>query len=217
MNRRNFSVAVAAIPMMSGCFWDNHFNLAWEEEVQLHDGRVIVVKVKHTYERLRSGFTRYGGTNILRDSAITFDAGGTTGLVTQELKGGWPLSLEQVDGSWYLVFYWNSDWSPSLRGGQDWGQDQNGHGQHVAVLQGTQFNAISICSLPTKVQRPNLLLHRDDLRRLASLSGSLITLQAKRSPDQTPGSPSEASIERPSPLGTFACKARVNQAQGETK
>jgi hypothetical protein len=209
MNRRSFPAAFVT-PLMSGCLWDRYFDLAWAEEVQLHDGRVIVVRIKHTYERLQRGFTRYGGRNLLRDSAITFDAGGTIGLVSQELKGGWPLSLEQVDGSWYLVFYWNSGWSPSLRGSQDWGPDQNGHGQRVAVLQGTQFRAISICALPAQVERPNLLLHRDNLSELASVSGSLITLQTKRQPDQAPNGPGEARIERPSCRGTFACKASVD-------
>jgi hypothetical protein len=217
MKRRSFAAALAVTPMVSGCFWGKHFDLAWEEEVQLHDGRVIVVKLKHTYERLQLGFTRYGGTNIVRDSAITFDAGGTTGLITQELKGGWPLSLEQVDGSWYLVFYWNSRWSPALLGGQDWGQDQNGHGQHVAMLRGMRFSAISICALPSKVQRPNLLLHQDDLSKMASLSGSLITLRAKRILDGPPRGPHETSIERPAPLSSPACGEQGNRVLGETK
>ena len=55
MNRRSFIATAFATPLMSGCFWDKHFDLAWEEEVELHDGRVIVVKVKHTYERLQPG------------------------------------------------------------------------------------------------------------------------------------------------------------------
>ena len=32
-------------------FYSRFFDIAWDEEVQLHDGRVILVHVKQTYER----------------------------------------------------------------------------------------------------------------------------------------------------------------------
>lgn len=208
MNRRNFMAATgtASLLTLTGCFWDQYFDLSWDEEVQLLDDRVIVIKLKYTYERLQRGFTRYSGRNILRESTITFNAGGTTGSVTQSLKGGWPLSLEQVDGNWYMVFYWNSGWSPSLLGGQNWGVDQNGSGQYVGILQGNQFKSIAICSLPLKVQTPNLRFLRDNVADLAAFDGKLITLQDKQSADQRPSNPSEASIQRPVPRSNFTCQ-----------
>jgi hypothetical protein len=126
--------------------------------------------------------------------------------VHQILKGGWPLVLEQAEGIWYLVFYWNGGWSPSLLGGQNWGDDQNGHGQYVAILQGKQFAPISICALPAKVQHPNFRFLRSNVDELAAFDGKLMTLQAKTTKDQLPSSPAEAQIERPSTRSNIACK-----------
>lgn len=43
-----FLVAVYALKIG---FYPRNFDLQWDEEVQLHDGRIIVVHVKHFYER----------------------------------------------------------------------------------------------------------------------------------------------------------------------
>ena len=105
MNRRNFALSAMATPTLSACFWDKHFDLKWEEEVQLHDGRVIVVRLKYTYERIStSGFTRYENA-IPRDTELSFDTGGKGGTVTQLLKGFNPMLLDEKDGVWYLVMY----------------------------------------------------------------------------------------------------------------
>jgi hypothetical protein len=217
MNRRTFTMTAMATPLFSACFYDQYFDIEWDEEVLLHDGRVIIVKLKHTYERLQQGATKYGGKNILRDSTITFDAGGTTGVITQLLKGGWPLCLDQVDGIWYLVFYWNARWSPSLLGDQNWGEDQNGNGQYVATLQGKNFKTISICVLPAKVQKPNFYFLRSDLKKIAALNGKLITLSVKQDVDQRPSNPAEARIERPSQPSIFGCKTVNQPTQGDKK
>ena len=46
---------------MNGCLYDRWFDLEWDEEVLLSDGRVIVVHLKQTYERLSQSLSRYGG------------------------------------------------------------------------------------------------------------------------------------------------------------
>jgi hypothetical protein len=219
MNRRTFTAAAVATPLMSGCLWDKYFDLTWEEEVQLHDGRIIVVKLKYTYERLQRGFTRYAGENIQRNSVITFDAGGSTGLVTQELKGGWPISLEQVDGSWHLLFYWNSGWSPSLLGAKTGDRIRTGTVSTLPYYREyRERNSMPFPSarFPQKFSGPIWLLPRDNLSETVSFSGSLLTLQAKRTLDGLPRGPYEASIERPAPRSSFACRAQVNQFQGVT-
>jgi hypothetical protein len=87
MNRRSFNLALGLpLPLHCGIGWHRFFELGREEKVQLHDGRVIVVKRKQTYERLGSSFIRYGGTIIRRDSTLSLDAGGNIGVVTQLFK-----------------------------------------------------------------------------------------------------------------------------------
>ena len=78
MNRRTFAAA-AALPLLEGCkeAYPRFFDIEWDEEVLLHDGRIIWVHVKRTFER-RSQYDRWEG--IHRDTEVNFDAGGKIGL-----------------------------------------------------------------------------------------------------------------------------------------
>jgi hypothetical protein len=215
MNRRNFTAAALTAPLLTACIYGQYFDIEWDEEVLLHDGRVIVVHVKHTYERLQNGFTRYGGKIIHRDSMLSFDAGGTTGRVTQLFKAGAPLLIDQVDGIWYIAFYWNQRWHRDLLGGQNWGGSTNGLGQYVATVQGKQLVPISICALPAVARKPNLRFRRDEVGDLAKFDGKLMTLHDKRGADQIPSSPAEVSIQMPSTRSTLACKPINELTEGE--
>ncbi len=186
--------------------YPRYFHLEWDEEIQLHDGRVMVAHVKTTYERLHREFGRYTSA-IQRDTEISFEPGGGTGRITQLLKGGRPLLLDQQDKTWFLVFSWSSHWNHQLLQGQDWGPDQNGNGQRVAMLKGTQFKPVSICILSDKFQQPNLLVHSADADTLSKFNGKLVTLQQKNEYlNKYPLLYGDVRIERPSPKASTACK-----------
>jgi hypothetical protein len=182
MNRRHFALgaAVAATPLLSGFGWDKHFDLSWEEEVLLHDGRVIVVKLKHTYERLYPGLTRYGGTNLTRDTTLTFDAGGTTGVVTQLFKGFHPMFIGQYEGVWYAVLY--GDYYARSREipGQDWGELEGPYGQWAIKLVGGKWAPISMSNLPDAFQQPNMMMLYGEADEHAAFDGKRVTLSDKR-------------------------------------
>jgi len=197
--------------------YPRYFNLTWDEEVQLHDGRVIVVRLKHTYERLHRELGRYTSA-IPRDTELSFDAGGKEGRVTQIFKGGKPLLLGQQAGNWYMVLsvapYQNSQLLP----GQDWGLDQNGNGQHVAVMQGTSFKPVPICMLPDEFQQPNFLVRYAEADELAKFDGKLVTLQDKKHYlNLHPLLYGDIRIERPSARPNVPCQPSNQQTQGETK
>lgn len=207
MNRRALVAGIAAIPLLSGCFWDRYFDLIWEEEVQLDDGRVIVVKLTHTYERQHREFGRYTSA-IPRDTELLFDAGGAVGKITQLFKGGKPLLLDQHEGIWYLVLsvapYNNSQLLP----GQDWGPDQNGNGQHVATLQGREFKPVSICVLPDRFRKPNFLVRYANADELSKFNGKLVPLREKQTYlAKYPLLYGDADIERPSARSELVCLA----------
>ncbi|MFS2035132.1 hypothetical protein ACEN8I_14010 [Polaromonas sp. CT11-55] len=159
MKRRALLLAAASTSLLSGCLYDRWFDLEWDEEVQLHDGRVIVVHLKRSYERLNQGFTRYGGTIISRDTTLTFDAGGTTGKVTQLFKGFGPSLLDQHEGAWYVTLRGGSYYRSQEIPGQDWGRYAWGDCDEVAKLVGTQFVPIRIHDLPRALREPNMLLY----------------------------------------------------------
>jgi hypothetical protein len=159
MNRRALLLAATSAPLLSGCLYDRWFYLEWDEEVQLHDGRVIVVHLKRTYERLSQGFTRYGGSIISRDTTLTFDAGGPSGKVNQLFKGHRLSLLDQHEGAWYVTLrgapYYRSEEIP----GQNWGRYAWGDCDEVAKLVGTRFTPLQIHDLPRALRMPNMLLY----------------------------------------------------------
>ena len=157
--------------------YPRHFDLTWDEEVQLHDGRVIVVRLKHTYERLHREFGRYTSA-IPRDTELSFDAGGSTGRVTQLFKGFHPMFLGQDQGVWYVILmggaYHKSAEIPGRKWGLNW-YDCN----HVAALQGSQFKPVSVHDLPAGFSRHNMSLLSGDVSEHASFDGKLVTLTDK--------------------------------------
>lgn len=178
-------------------WYPRYFYISWDEEVQLHDGRIIIVHVKSTYERLHHEFSRYASA-IHRDTEITFTPQTQKGPITQILKGGWPLILDQKNETWFLVFSWAAEWHPQLLQGQNWGPDQNGNGQRVAILEGMQFKKASICVLPNEFQKPNFLVRYADAAELSRFDGKLLTLAQKRKYlDRYPLLYGDAYIERP--------------------
>ena len=102
MNRRNFAAAAAAFPLLAGCSetYPPFFDIEWDEEVLLHDGRVIWVHVKRTFER-RSLTDRWEG--IHRDTEISFDAGGKIGRLTKKFERYDIIFLEADRGNWYFL------------------------------------------------------------------------------------------------------------------
>lgn len=99
MNRRTFNATAVTAPLMSGCVYGQYFDIEWDEEVLLHDGRMIVVHVKRTFER-RSRLDHWEG--IYRDTEISFDAGGTLGRFSRRFERYNVSLLHYKDGNWYL-------------------------------------------------------------------------------------------------------------------
>lgn len=197
--------------------YPRYFDLTWDEEVQLHDGRVIVVRRKHTFERLHRELGPYTSA-IARDTELSFDTGGSTGRVTQVFKGFDPMFLDQYQGVWYAITmggaYNKSDEIPGQNWGLNW-YDCN----HVAALHGSKFKPISIHDLPAVFQRHNMLLLLGDVDEQASFDGKLVTLRDKAdwSRRHPPGYGQEFICRAPKnavrPQNIF----EITRHQGETK
>jgi hypothetical protein len=96
-----FSVGLAALfgYVLVFDLYSRHFSIEWDEEVKLHDGRVIVAHVKRTFERLHR-FDRWEG--IYRDTDLEFDAGPPRNIVRMHLKRYQVDMVEFEGGNWYL-------------------------------------------------------------------------------------------------------------------
>lgn len=95
-------VIVAALGfayVMKFGLYPQFFDIAWDEEVKLHDGRVIVVHVKRTFER-RDRFDRWLALD--RDTEIAFDAGPPWGKFKRNFERYDVTMIEQKGSSWYF-------------------------------------------------------------------------------------------------------------------
>lgn len=99
MNRRTALIIAGSVPLLAACLYDQYFDIEWDEEVLLHDGRVIVVHIKRTFER-RSRTDRWLAHD--RDTEITFDGGPPLGKLTRRFQRYDVTMVEQRDGKWYL-------------------------------------------------------------------------------------------------------------------
>jgi hypothetical protein len=102
MRRRTLIAAAASLPWLHGCAYTSEYPLSWDEEVLLHDGRMIVVRVTRYFTRtieLPTFHTQY----ILRDMEIEFDAGPPWGRYRRRFVGYARIAmLDHKDGNWYL-------------------------------------------------------------------------------------------------------------------
>ena len=79
--------------------YPRYFHIEWDEEVQLHNGRMIVVHVKRTFER-RARFERWLAHD--RDTEISFDAGPPWGKFKRKFERYDVTMIEQHGGNWYF-------------------------------------------------------------------------------------------------------------------
>lgn len=101
MKRRNLIASSLAACCLSACGkeYPRFFDIEWDEEVLLHDGRIIWIHMKRTYERL-SKSEEWNG--IHRDTEISFDAGGKIGRFTQKFERYDVTLLDQKSGKWFV-------------------------------------------------------------------------------------------------------------------
>lgn len=178
-SRRAFIGTLAVTPLCSGCFYDNWFDLAWDEQVQLPDGRVLVVAVTHTYQRVSSGLGRFDGTIVMRDSTFAFDTGGPHGRVAQKFKGFHPMFLGETGGAWYAVIYGGYYGKSRQMPGQDWGNNDSPTSQWAIRLVGDKWEPMRMADFPRDFSRPNFFFLSGTVKEHVAYDGKLVTLQDK--------------------------------------
>ena len=200
--RRGLVMATLSTPLLTGCLWPRFFDLGWDEEVQLHDGRVIVVKVKYTYERLDGGitFNRYE-PSILRNTEFSFDAGPPIGRFSQLFQKHRVDLIEYFNGKWYFLLetVGGSFTVETVNGRKEaWGSIQNASGHKCWSLDEKGLSQSSINDLPTALLKINVLMDSVPLKTLAKLDGTYVTLAQKAVLVRNyPLNPSDLHIERP--------------------
>lgn len=191
-------LALSAIlyTLQNGLF-PRFFDIRWDEEVKLHDGRVIDVHVKKTYER-RSRWSRYEHTTF-RSNEFTFDAGGAIGRITFRSRLGVGY-IDQIDGKWYAVLFGQGPYGNHPDEMPDrWGSDYTVLEQRLARLEAGVFNPISWDLAPSgAIHHKNFVVGSIPLEVLANYAGKRMTLDDKaRLRTLYPPGPNGGEILRP--------------------
>lgn len=99
-------VAALAVVVYVSAFglYPRYFDIEWDEEVQLHDGRVVLVHVKRTYERRGSRLERYPEDPRLASMGFSFNTGPQKAF-QHTFKRGTLHFLDEKDGKWYIGYH----------------------------------------------------------------------------------------------------------------
>jgi hypothetical protein len=187
-------VLAAAYLLIFGLY-PRYFDIAWDEEVQLHDGKIIIVHVKRTFERRGWRFSRYDDSHSnVRRNEFTFKLGSETIVFSTRMPVAY---LGEIRGTWYAVIsgqgpYGNyPDEMPN-----HWGSDFSTREQRLAILKGLNFTPAKWGQAPPELDRINLSTIYS-LVDLVPLSNTLVTVDQKRRYESTHPSPNGYEITRP--------------------
>jgi hypothetical protein len=208
MNRRTFAAVAMATPLLSACSYDQFFDIEWDEEVLLHDGRIIVMHVKRTYER-RDRSAQYEHTTFRRNE-FTFDTGESAGRITFGSRLGIGF-IDHINGVWYVVFYGQGPYGNHPDELPDrWGKDFTMKEERLAKLEKNEFVPINWEAAPQgSVLFNNLVVGSMSVQVLAAFNGKKMTLEDKKKLLTTyPPGPGGGQISRP---------IRMQQTLGEKK
>lgn len=148
------------------------FSIEWDEEVELHDGRIIEVQVKRTFERVTGGlanFERWGGVH--RDTEVSFDAGGSIGQLTHKFQRYDVSFLHHKDDRWYLALGVTTGTPPVKLITNE---------KSVLVLEpnGT-YSSISKYELPSEIKGFNIMPLTPSSIEVAKFNGTKLTIAEK--------------------------------------
>lgn len=158
---------------------ERFFDLEWDEEVKLLDGRIITVHIKHRYMRIDGRFYGYSDISVPIDSTLTLDTGSSAGTVVQYFKGFQTSFLDQHQGIWYGVlrgkYYPGSRETP----GQDWGEMEGPSAQWAIKLVEGKWQPISMSRLPASFLKENIYHFPSPASSYQQFNGKKITLADK--------------------------------------
>lgn len=187
--------------------WPRNFDIAWDEEVQLHDGRVIVVHIKNTYRRLGFRLYQYDDA-IATHGEIAFDSESKFGTIVLRTGLGVPF-IDLIDDQWYIVLSGQGPDNRPEEPGEFWGHDFTQTEKRLAVLRDGKFVPSAWELAPNSIQNRNLLFTGMSIKELVDISKKRITLDIKQQLKiQYPPHPEAREISRP---------LRMKQPQGENK
>ena len=190
------AVVLGVTYVMNFGLYPRFFDISWDEEVQLHDGRVIVVHVKNTYERRNRKAAEYDEiSSQFRQKELSFER--SLGQ-TYTLKTRMPISyLGQFGEKWYVVISGQGPYGNFPDEMPDhWGMDYTTREQRIAVLDNEAFRPISWEMAPAELRKMNLM-QSAFFKEFLIWRGYKLTLSQKLAFDKKYPTPDQDNITRP--------------------
>lgn len=214
LSTKIFIALVAVVVLATGYvltfgLYPRYFDIQWDEEVQLHDGRMIVVHVKQTYERRGTRLSRYENTTFRRNE-FTFDGGVGIGPITLGSRLGIGY-IDRIDETWYAVLFGQGPYGNYADEMPDhWGHDFTMQEERLARLKNGKFVPIAWeLAPPGAILNDNLVVGSMPVDVLASFNNKRMTLDdKKRLREFYPPGPGGGYISRP---------IRMQRTQGKTQ
>jgi hypothetical protein len=165
-------VLVFAVYVHNFGLWPRYFDIAWDEEVQLHDGRIIVLHIKRTYERLGLRLERWNG--IKRGTEFSFEPNPNKKFV-HKFDAGDLEFIDEKNGFWYIGYYADHGYSSSDLGSRHLYP-------HMAILdvQGKITKPESWNDIPIEITEVNIMPPTPNSEGTAQFRNSLLTLETKK-------------------------------------
>jgi lipopolysaccharide export LptBFGC system permease protein LptF len=197
-------VLVFAVYVNNFGLWPRYFDIAWDEEVQLHDGSVILINVKQSYQRLGMHLFRYEKT-LFRGNEFTFKDPQTQEVISVKSRLGIAL-IDKVNGDWYILLRRQGPFGEADETPNRWGDDFTQKEERLAKYKQKQFVPVSWDEAPANSLEKVNLFSSGKIDVLATFNGKRMSLQDKaklRLSD--PQGPGAGEISRP---------LRMKQTQG---
>ena len=160
--------------VLSSGLYPRFFDIAWDEEVQLHDGRVIVVHIKRFYQRKGLMLERFPKHPYRMGMEFSFESGPSGQRFSHYLKRGSLAFLDQKDGKWYIGY------------GMDEGDIAAELGSraiypNVAIVNpdGSITKPNSWDEVPSEIKQVNIMPSTPDEQAISKFNGTRLTLQTK--------------------------------------
>ncbi len=170
INRRTLLALAGSAPLLGGCFYGQFFDIEWDEEVLLHDGRVIWVHIKRTFERLGGVRSRWEGVH--RDTEISFDAGGKIGRFTRKFER-YAIDLLHNKGDFWYLGIWVSTGSPPVK--------LVTREKSILLLKPeADLEAIATADLPPEIKTFNLMPLTPDSAGIAKFHNKRLSVAEKK-------------------------------------
>ena len=167
------AVILGLIYIVNLGFYSRFFDIAWDEEVQLHDGRLILVHIKRTFERRDLSLERFPEHPRQVSMSFSFNVAKDKRF-DHTFKRGTLHFLDEKEGKWYIGYHADGQ-DPSVEIGTRLLYP------HIAILNsdGSFSKPLNWNEVPKEIINANILPSTPNPKVVSKFDGTRLTVSQK--------------------------------------